>query len=150
MRFLIPVFITVTACSSIVGQTVQDAVRQNAAFFDSKENYSMSGCSEETWALMRRENDFVIRREDGPQATARHVNDMEDSLSECERLARNAAGETFDAIYSMLKMQKQGGDFVDLILSQMRNLLVLQRIEQLASEASHKVLLDYLFERQRN
>jgi len=128
-------------------QQVQQALASNKAFFDSKQNQVLSGCSIESWRLIRQENELSVIAKEGPRVTADEVTIKQNLIDECRKQAAKAYGNVFDTLIMLLKPNNSQTDNLShLILEQLTYIETLRYLQELTDGASAKVLRDHLFD----
>jgi hypothetical protein len=126
-------------------ERLQQAQASHDTFFDSKENQTLSGCSDEAWALMRYEVDLIHLRKTGPPTTAQEAMDKQTTMYHCDQQAAKAHDVVWKMLLSLFRMQEQGVDFVQEIRKQLEYLERLRYIRELVADAKAKIYEDHLF-----
>jgi len=151
IRAIVVVGLFAAICANAQAPTqeqINQALIAQHDFFDNKTNQTLSRCSDKAWALMRYEGELTLLGKKGPQTTAQEVMEKQSSIDKCKDQAAEGSGDLWSTIASMLKMQEQGGDFVNELREQLKCLEKLSLIQTLAGRASEKIFRDHLYDSQ--
>ncbi len=126
-------------------EQIQEAQVSHDGFFDSKENQTLSNCSDEAWAIIRQQEELVLLGKNGPPIPSTEVTRTQSTIDEC----RDQAAHSYDGVWHVLATMLHGElstDDTQLVRQQLLYLETLRQVQQFADQALAKVLSDYLFD----
>jgi hypothetical protein len=123
---------------------IQQAEASLNRFFDSKLNQTLSRCSDQAWSIIRRQTELRLQGKNGPSTESAEVLQMQDTIDLC----RNQAAEAYEDVWktlSTLLHDDFSHDDTHVVREQLTYLEILRQVQEHATDASEKVLSDYLF-----
>jgi hypothetical protein len=123
---------------------IEQAQASHDRFFNNKENQTLSNCSDEAWGIIRHQGDLSLLGKNGPLIPSTEVTRTQTTIDEC----RGQAVKSYDSVWNALATLLHGKlspDDTQLVRQQLLYLETLRQVQEFATEASDKVLSDYLF-----
>jgi hypothetical protein len=125
-------------------EQIQQAQASRDRFFDSKENKTLSRCSDEGWTIIRQQEELRLQGKNGPSVQFTEVLRTQRTIDAC----RDQAAKSYDDVWNTLATLLHGelsNDDTRLVREQLAYLENLRQIQEFADGAAEKVLSDYLF-----
>jgi hypothetical protein len=147
--FVLSVLVLLGAIRATAQTATQDEVKQAQAFqdrfFDSKENQTLSRCSDEAWAMIRQQTELRLLAKNGPRLPSTEVTRTQSTIDECRDQAAKSYDDVWNTLATLLRGEMSNED-TRLVRKQLTYLENLRQVQSFADDASAKVLSDYLFD----
>jgi hypothetical protein len=126
-------------------EQIQRAQASRDRFFDSKENQTLSRCSDEAWTIIRQQEQLRLLGKNAPRVESTEVLRTQSTVDAC----RDQAAKSYDDVWNTLATLLHGelsNDDTPFVREQLAYLEKLRQVQEFAANASEKVLSDYLFD----
>lgn len=126
-------------------EQIQQAQASHDRFFDSKDNQTLSRCSDEAWTIIRQQEELRLLGKNGPWVPSADVMRKQSTIDECRYQATKSYDDVWNTLASLLHGELSNENTL-LVREQLKYLEKLRQVQEFAEAASEKVLSDYLFD----